>query len=164
MAARMQVVAAILVWLAAGHAQEQKSPPPPAPQASQAPAASTAAPAQPAPQNPPCPQAPQVMHSISGTFDYDFTKTPACKAKKQQNCVAQFVLYDVSIGVPKRKQLVVIPLPANPKGAVKKIPWSTGCLVFESGKHRLAVRAQEPNGQESHVKQCESCTTIVEIP
>ncbi len=158
MEARAHGIATVLLALIAATAQKPAQPTSSQPATQSPPASTTPA------QNPPCPQTPQAMHSISGTFDYDFTKTPACTRKIHQNCVAQFVLYDVSIGVPKRKQLVVIPLPSNPNGLVQKISWSTGCLVFESGKHRLAVRAQEPNGVESHVKQCGSCTTIIEIP
>ncbi|HXZ12275.1 MAG TPA: hypothetical protein VEG64_07770 [Candidatus Sulfotelmatobacter sp.] len=163
MVARAQFFAAILLSLIAGLPAE------PGPQSTkQAPPAAQAAPPQPAapapPANPPCPQTPQPMHRVTVKFDYDFSKSPLCTKKIKRGCVAQFVLYDVSVGVPKRTKLATIPAPNGASGIVPGITWTTDCLVFEPGQHRLAVRAQDASGAESRVKQCDSCTTIIEIP
>jgi hypothetical protein len=152
MVARAQLIAAILLWLIAGAQQA------PAPQSSRQPAPA------PQPANPPCAQTPQSLHRVTVKFDYDFSKSPVCTKKIKRGCVAQFMLYDVSLGVPKRTKLATIPVPDRANGFVPGITWTTDCLVFESGQHRLAVRAQDASGVESRVKQCDSCTTIIEIP
>lgn len=100
-------------------------------------------------------------HTITLTFDYDFRLTPACSSKITQDCVQQFVGYDISAGVAKRTKLGVIPLPSNPKGLVRRISGTTPPLLFESGKHLFAVTAQMPNGKESDP---DSCTAWADVP
>jgi len=106
-------------------------------------------------------QTTQAKHTISCTFDYDFRVTPACSPKVTEGCVQQFNLYDISAGIPKRVKLGSIPVPAGASGFVKGISATTDPLLFESGRHLLAVTAQMPNGLESDFTKC---TTIVKIP
>ena len=106
-------------------------------------------------------QTTQAKHTISCTFDYDFRITPACSPKVTEGCVQQFNLYDISAGIPKRAKLGSIPVPAGASGFVKGISATTDPLLFESGRHLLAVTAQMPNGLESDFTKC---TTIVKIP
>jgi hypothetical protein len=106
-------------------------------------------------------QTTQAKHTISCTFDYDFRITPACSPKVTEGCVQQFNLYDISAGIPKRVKLASIPVPAGASGFVKGISATTDPLLFESGRHLLAVTAQMPNGLESDFTKC---TTIVKIP
>jgi hypothetical protein len=106
-------------------------------------------------------QTTQAKHTISCTFDYDFRITPACSPKVTEGCVQQFNLYDISAGIPKRVKLGSIPVPAGASGFVKGISATTDALLFESGRHLLAVTAQMPNGLESDFTKC---TTIVKIP
>jgi len=100
-------------------------------------------------------------HKISFTFDYDFGATPACSRKVTTGCVQQFNLYDISQGTTKRVKLGSIPVPAGASGQVKGISGITEPLLFNSGKHLIAVTAQLPDGSESNPRKC---TTIVEIP
>jgi hypothetical protein len=100
-------------------------------------------------------------HKISFTFDYDFGATPACSRKVTTRCVQQFNLYDISQGTTKRVKLGSIPVPAGASGLVKGISGTTEPLLFNSGKHLIAVTAQRPDGSESNPRKC---TTIVEIP
>lgn len=118
-------------------------------------------------------------HTITVTFDYDFDRTPACSAKVTQKCVKQFVIYDISGGADKPFEIGTVALPANPKGKAQGISGKSDPRVFESGKHLIAVTAQEPPAAPSsqsskrpttgaQSKPLESsaadCTTWVEIP
>jgi hypothetical protein len=102
------------------------------------------------------------MHFVTVTFDYDFTKTPACSATVKTACVEKFVAYDISAGVKHRTKLFEIPLPPKPVGLVHGISAKSPTkLDFESGKHLISVSAQEPGGKESKHR---ACTTWIDIP
>jgi hypothetical protein len=98
---------------------------------------------------------------ITFTFDYDFAITPACSQNVKQPCVQRFNFYDISQGIPKRVKLGSIPVPADAKGFVKRISATTEPLLFNSGRHMVAVAAQTPDGSESDLTRCE---TIIKIP
>lgn len=100
-------------------------------------------------------------HTISIHFNYDFTETPVCPAKHGKTCVTQFVLYDISAGLQKRTKLMTFAPPAGASGLVKGITATTPVLVFEPGKHLLAVTAQMSKGDESDPNKC---TIWVDIP
>jgi hypothetical protein len=100
-------------------------------------------------------------HKISITFNYDFTQTPVCPAKAGKTCVAQFNLYDISAGVAKSTKLMSFAPPTGATGVVKGIGATTPLLLFEPGKHLLAVTAQMSKGDESDPNKC---TIWVEIP
>jgi len=94
-------------------------------------------------------------HTITVKFDYNFSLTPACSsATSDRRCVQEFVLYDISAGEAKRTRLMTIAVPPNPKGTVKGISATTPPLVFEPGKHFLAVVARMPSGAESTASTC----------
>jgi hypothetical protein len=103
----------------------------------------------------------EVTHKISFTFDYDFSLTPACSPKIKKACVQQFNFYDISQGIAKRVKLGSIPVPTGASGLVKGISGTTEPLLFNSGRHLLAVSAQMPDGTESDLSKC---TIIVKIP
>jgi len=103
---------------------------------------------------------PHRMITIKVTFDYDFTITPACSAKVTEGCVQQFNLYEVSLGISRRARLLSIPVPAGATGFVKGISATTEPYLFDSGRHRLAVSAQMPNGQESDLSKCATLITV----
>lgn len=98
------------------------------------------------------------MHSITLTFDYDFTKTPACSATVKTRCVAKFSVYDISSHKPYF--LFYAPVPSGAHGLMKGITATSPQLLFAVGKHRIAVSAQEPDGKESPPHECK---TIIEI-
>jgi hypothetical protein len=100
-------------------------------------------------------------HKISFSFDYDFRITPACSRAIKQACVQQFNFYDISQGIAKRVKLGSMPVPAGAGGFVQGISATTAPLLFNSGRHLLAVSAQTPDGSESDLSKC---TTIVKIP
>jgi hypothetical protein len=101
------------------------------------------------------------LHTISFSFDYDFRVTPACSPKVTKQCVQQFNFYDISMGIANREKLGSIPVPAGAMGLVKGISAKTESFLFGPGRHRLAVSAQMPNGDESDLSKC---TIIVKIP
>ena len=106
-------------------------------------------------------QTSQRTHRISVVFDYDFRVTPACSPEVAQGCVQQFNLYDISAGIPKRVKLGTIPVPDGAAGFVKGISATTEPLEIKSGKRKLAVSAQMPDGRESDLSKC---TTKVKVP
>jgi hypothetical protein len=101
------------------------------------------------------------LHSITVTFDYDFTRTPACTQKVREHCTQRFVVYDISAGYARRAKLFVIPVPDGAKGQMHGITATGPKLDFESGRHQIAVTAQEPSGVES---QHYAATVWVVIP
>jgi hypothetical protein len=105
-----------------------------------------------------CPQ--EITHKISFTFDYDFSITPACSRKVTKACVQQFNFYDISQGIPKRVKLGSIPVPTGAHGLVKGISGTTESILFNPGKHRVAVSAQTPDGSESDLRRCKIMVLI----
>src|SRR5580704_3943319 len=103
----------------------------------------------------------QSTHKISFTFNYDFRITPACSRDVKKACVQQFNFYDISQGIAKHVKLGSMPVPDGASGFVQGISATTEPLLFNSGRHLLAVSAQMPDGSESDLSKC---TTIVKIP
>jgi hypothetical protein len=103
----------------------------------------------------------EVTHKISFTFDYDFSVTPACPQEVKKTCVQQFNFYDISQGIQKRVKLGSMPVPTGAKGFVKGISATTDPILFNSGRHMVAVSAQMVDGSESDPSKC---ATIVKIP
>jgi hypothetical protein len=97
------------------------------------------------PQSEPQSQTPK--HTITVTFDYDFTALHACSPKATKKCITKFIVYDISGKKPYK--LFTIPVPADASGPVKGISGESQPLLFESGKHLLAVTAQKDSGEES---------------
>lgn len=100
-------------------------------------------------------------HKISINFNYDFSHAQVCSTKNTKSCVTQFNLYDISAGLQKKTKLMSFPPPAGATGVVEGIKATTPELVFEPGKHLLAVTAQISNGTESDPMKC---TIWVEVP
>lgn len=106
-------------------------------------------------------QAAGSRHAITVKFVYDFAATPPCSPTITAKCVRQFALYDISGGVTKRIKLTSIPVPPDASRRAARISGTTPLLLFEPGKHLLAVVAQTPQGTESNPNDC---TVWVEIP
>jgi hypothetical protein len=105
-------------------------------------------------------QAAGSRHTIAVQFVYDFAATPPCSPAQTAKCVQQFALYDISGGAEKRIKLTSIAVPPDAARRVARISGSTPLLLFEPGKHLLAVVAQTPQGTESNPNDC---TVWVEI-
>ncbi|MGH9736865.1 MAG: hypothetical protein ACRD8A_20020 [Candidatus Acidiferrales bacterium] len=109
----------------------------------------------------------QSRHRITVTFDYDFTHQPPCsssskktKDEKKKDCVQEFVAYDISAGPQKRTKLISIPVAQDAHGLVKGITATTPVMLFEAGRHLIAVVAQTPAGRESDLNQCSAWVNI----
>lgn len=95
-----------------------------------------------------------VMRTVTVTFDYDFSRFPACSAKITKKCIQQFKVYEVSANIPIF--LFSIPVPTNAKGKVTGITGSAPQKhPFFTGPHRFGVSAigLAPDG-ESNPYQC----------
>jgi hypothetical protein len=166
----------VVVWAALFCADVRGQAPPSQASSSvpvQTPGPTQSAPAQGAPTNPtssPAESATQgpIPHIISVTFDYDFDRTPACTENIKRRCVQQFVVYDISADPKHPYRIGVVALPDHPFGQRRAIPGKTDPHIFESGRHLIAVTAQEPEPQphplESTTIGCASCTAWVKIP
>jgi hypothetical protein len=104
------------------------------------------------------PQSKMPKHAITVTFDYDFTALHACSPKVTKKCIAKFIVYDISGQKPYK--LFTIPAPANASGSVKGISGESQTLLFESGKHLLAVTTQKDSGEVSSPYACSVWATI----
>ncbi|HKS67240.1 MAG TPA: hypothetical protein VJR26_08390 [Candidatus Acidoferrales bacterium] len=93
-------------------------------------------------------------HKITVTFDYDFTRTPACRAEIKRDCVKQFNVYEVGPGIKILAKLMSIPVPRGAHDVVKGLSGTTRWLTIEPGKHLIAVTAQTPEGAESDLRLC----------
>lgn len=93
-------------------------------------------------------------HKITVTFDYDFTRTPACGAEIKRDCVRQFNVYEVGLGIKIRAKLMSIRVPRGARDVVKGISGTTRWLTIEPGKHLIAVMAQTREGAESDLRLC----------
>jgi hypothetical protein len=92
---------------------------------------------------------PSAKHAVTVTFNYDFTRTPACSGSVKKKCIALFNVYDVSGGAKNRIKLFTVPVPAGATKVANGISAKSPELVWEPGKHHLAVTAQMDNGSES---------------
>jgi len=100
-------------------------------------------------------------HTITVTFNYDFSKTPSCSATVTKSCVQQFNVYDLSAGFETRTKMFSIPVEPGQTKVVNGIKGKSPLLAFEPGRHKLGVTAQMAGGPESPV---EASTTWVVIP
>ena len=99
-----------------------------------------------------CHREQSTIHSISGTFDYDFTVNHGCSPTLRNDCIARFNVYDVSTARPTK--LFTIPAPSGASGQVKDIIGKSQPLKIEAGKHLLAISAQMSSGEESSLQPC----------
>lgn len=100
-------------------------------------------------------------HTITVNFAYDFSITPACSKTVTKVCVQQFIVYDISAGLAVRTKLFSIPAPPGETKLVKNMTGKSPLLLFESGRHRIAVTAQMADGKESDL---DASMTWVVIP
>jgi hypothetical protein len=97
-------------------------------------------------------------HSISVTFDYDFSANHACSPTIMTNCIAQFNVYDISKGKPER--LFTIPAPSGASGPIRDIIGKSQPLNIGTGQGLLAVSAQMSGGEESNMQECTARTIL----
>jgi len=142
--AKLVVVAGIVVSAIVGCSTQSKS------QAqTQKKAAALATPAAP----------PLPMHTITVTFNYDFSKTPVCEKKVVKNCVRTFLVYDVTDGATKKKYLFTIPAADNAKG-VQQVSYTAQNVVIASGMRTLAVTASDFQGVQSDPAAAQTTITV----
>jgi hypothetical protein len=82
-----------------------------------------------------------------------FSITPACSREATKACVQQFNFYDISQGIPNVLKQGSIPVPTGAHGLVKGISGTTESILFNPGRHRVAVSAQTPDGSESDLRK-----------
>jgi hypothetical protein len=99
-------------------------------------------------------------HKISITFNYDFTQTPVRRAKTANLRGAVQSVRHLG-GSDEEQKIDVVPTTPGANGVVKGITVKTLVLLFEPGKHLLAVTAQMSKGDESDPSKC---TIGVEMP
>ena len=101
---------------------------------------------------------PANMHTVTVTFDYDFSKAPACSPKPtKKNCIKEFHVFDVSGGQYK---LFTIPAPVGATGMVKGITVQSSSRAFEPGTHFIAVTATDATGLESNSQMSKTSVEV----
>jgi hypothetical protein len=98
------------------------------------------------------------IHSVTVTFDYDFTKTPACSETVKSKCIQRFNVYD-NTGGKKRLLFWVLP-PNDAHDMVKGITATSPKLPFFLGDLVIAVTALTAERDESQPKDCQVTVTV----
>src|SRR5271165_5846786 len=95
------------------------------------------------------------QHTLTVTFNYDFTTDNACSATVTKACLLQFNIYDVTTGTPVK--LFSVPAPPGATSAVTAI---SGPLPMKSGVHTFAATAQMADGTESSPNASTATATV----
>jgi hypothetical protein len=103
-------------------------------------------------------QATPGQHTLTVTFNYDFTTDNACSATVTKGCVLQFNVYDVTTGTPVK--LLSVPAPAGSTSAVTGITGTSGLLPLKSGVHTFGATAQMADGTESSPNASTATATV----
>lgn len=98
------------------------------------------------------------QHTLTVTFNYDFTTDNACSATVTKSCVLQFNVYDVTTGTPVK--LFSVPAPAGSTSAVTGITGTSGLLPMKSGVHTFGATAQMADGTESSPNASTATATV----
>jgi hypothetical protein len=103
-------------------------------------------------------QATPGQHTLTVTFNYDFTTDNACSATVTKSCLQQFNIYDVTTGTPVK--LFSVPAPAGATTAVTGITGTSALLPIKSGVHTFGATAQMADGTESSPNASTATATV----
>jgi hypothetical protein len=98
------------------------------------------------------------QHTLTVTFNYDFTTDNACSATVTKSCLQQFNIYDVTTGTPVK--LFSVPAPAGATTAVTGITGTSALLPMKSGVHTFGATAQMADGTESSPNASTATATV----
>ena len=98
------------------------------------------------------------QHTLTVTFNYDFTVDNACSASVTKGCLLQFNIYDVTTGTPVK--LFSVPAPPGATSAVTGITSTSGILPMKSGVHIFGATAQMADGTESSPNASTATATV----
>jgi hypothetical protein len=98
------------------------------------------------------------QHTLTVTFNYDFTVDNACSASVTKACLLQFNIYDVTTGTPVK--LFSVPAPPGATSAVTGITSTSGLLPMKSGVHIFGATAQMADGTESSPNASTATATV----
>ena len=99
------------------------------------------------------------QHTLTVTFNYDFTTDNACSATVTKACLQQFNIYDVTTGTPVK--LFSVPAPSGASSAVTGITGSSALLPIKSGVHTFGATAQMADGTESSPNASTATATVL---
>jgi hypothetical protein len=86
------------------------------------------------------------QHTVTATFNYDFTVDNACSITVTTGCVKQFNVYDLTNG---SVQLFSITAPSGASTLVNGITGTSGLLSLKAGNHTFGVTVQMADNTES---------------
>ena len=98
------------------------------------------------------------QHTLTVTFNYDFTTDNACSATVTKACLLQFNIYDVTTGTPVK--LFSVPAPSGATSAVTGISSTSALLPMKSGVHIFGATAQMADGTESSPNASTATATV----
>ena len=99
------------------------------------------------------------QHTLTVTFNYDFTTDNACSATVTKSCLQQFNIYDVTTGSPVK--LFSVPAPSGASSAVTGITGTSALLPLKSGVHTFGATAQMADGTESSPNASTATATVL---
>ena len=99
------------------------------------------------------------QHTLTVTFNYDFTTDNACSAAVTKGCLQQFNIYDVTTGTPVK--LFSVPAPSAANSAVTGITGTSALLPLKSGVHTFGATAQMADGTESSPNASTATATVL---
>lgn len=99
------------------------------------------------------------QHTLTVTFNYDFTTDNACSATVTKACLQQFNIYDVTTGTPVK--LFTVPAPSGASSAVTGITGTSALLPLKSGVHTFGATAQMADGTESSPNASTATATVL---
>ena len=102
-----------------------------------------------------------VQHTLTVTFNYDFTTDNACSATVTKACLLQFNIYDVTTGTPVK--LFSVPAPSGATSAVTGISSTSALLPMKSGVHIFGATAQMADGTESSPNASTATATVPRV-
>ena len=97
-------------------------------------------------------------HTLTVTFNYDFSTDNACSASLTTACLKQFNIYDLTTGTPVK--LFSITAPAGDNTAVTGLGGTSGLISLTSGVHTFGATAQMADGTESSPNASTATATV----
>ncbi len=99
------------------------------------------------------------QHTLTVSFNYDFTTDNACSATVTKACLQQFNIYDLTTGTPVK--LFTVPAPSGASTAVTGITATSALLPLKSGVHTFGATAQMADGTESSPNASTATATVL---
>lgn len=97
------------------------------------------------------------QHTITATWNYDFTVDNACSATVTTGCIKQFNVYDLTSG---KTLLYSIPAPSGANTAMTGLTNTSSPLTLKAGQHTFGLSVQMADGTENDPAGCSNTAVV----